>query len=367
MATDGWRSSRSLERQIRDNCGSFDFFQLTRLLERLVEQSSAEIGKREHGPSEFQFAADLGADFPVSDIRAVRRPARRFGTAIQPRDRLLAMTSNYCIAGYCGPLPEAFANWVLEQQRQGNYAAADFLDIFNHRINKLRYEAGKANKIGIENCHPSENLLADGISSVMGMGSDDLYQQLPLNRRSLMALAGLVANHRVGAHLIQRVLSACFSVKVAVRDMVGAWRDIAQDQWNYLNTSTSRLGELCILGTKTWDMRARIRTRVGPLSHERLMKFLPSFEFRREAQVSKTFTAFVAMQKFLTNRSVDIEVQLEVKPGSVKPLELRYPEAADKAWFRLGQSTWLGTPTGLDRYTSYSIYSANSGLNEGGA
>ncbi len=365
MATDGWRSRRSLSRQIRDNSGSFDFFQLVQLLKLELEQSatSARRGLEPGSDRGFRFTADLGADFPASDIRYVGIPARRRGIG-RSDTRLLAGTSNYCIAGYSGPLPEGFTDWIKQQQRDGNHATVDFLDIFNHRINLLRYEARAASEQALDRRHPTENLLADGISAVMGMATEGLYEQVNLSRRSLMSLAGMLANHRVGAHLIQRVLQKCFSVPIRVRDLVGAWKDIAVDQLCHLGRSASTLGELCILGRQTWDMRARMRASVGPLPFHELLTYLPDFTFRGEVQSSRTHGAFVALLRFLTNRSVDVDVRLEVDPETVPPGILECPQTVDQATMRLGQSAWLGKPQRDDRFTGFLV--TGLGYNAGG-
>lgn len=357
MATDGWRSGRPLNHQVRESSGSFDFFQLIQLLQLEIEETESLTRKKDASreATEFRFSADLGAGFPASDIRSVQPLSKRLGQQRNP-NRLLAKTSNYCVASYSGPLPEAFSSWIISQKQLGNYAAADFLDIFNHRINLLRYEVGAASKNSLDRRHPTENLLAPAIASVMGMASSGLFEQLPLNKRSLLALAGLMANHRLGAHIVQRVLTALFRVPLQVRDLVGAWKDIASDQLCRLGTQASHLGELCILGSQTWDMHARIRTRVGPLPFSQLLDYLPAFEFKGELQASATFTAFEAMHRFLTNRAVDIEVSLEVDPASVPPPVLNSPVSLDQTWMRLGQSSWLGTPNGNDRYTCYLIY-----------
>ena len=425
MATDGWRSSRTLKQQLRDSSGTFDYFQWVQLLDRESGQSDTP-----ESTDDYRFSADLDCAFPASEIRSLK-PAQRRAGGLRKRKESIAKTSNYCVAGYSGPLPEPYTDWIREQQRYDNHATADFLDIFNHRINRLRYEAKTAVNPALDQQGPCANLLANGMSAAMGMLGDDLYQQVPLSRRSLMALAGLLSNHRTSAHLIERVLRACFKLPIEIRDLVGAWQDIADDQLCRLGRRASHLGELSILGQQIWDMRARVRANIGEIPFVTLLELLadadfvyperrrqdsessdideepedawpralripervdpddPNIRYEHELQDlrsnallsmdkllesgfcgplpvrhierwvrnlrSRLYGPFVALVRFLTNRGVDVEVKLEVIPETVPALVLARPGQPEDARFRLGQTTWLGQPTGDDCFTSYLI------------
>ncbi len=355
MATDGWRTSRSLTQQIEENCGNFNYFQLIHLLDLQAEKTGTK----------YRFSSDLSEAFPASEITYIKRGSG-VGRDGKRSDSLTAKTSNYCIAGYSGPLPEAFSGWIVDLQKSGNSSAVDFLDLFNNRINLLRYEAKSSSRQALDSNPPESNLLSNAISAVMGLYSNGLYRSMKLSKRSLMALAGLVANHRVGCHSIERILRACFNIPLVVRDLVGGWNTIAEDNLCKLGVTANRLGELCLLGTQVWDMRKRIRASIGPLHFDQFIKYLPAFEFShsdiQEPEPGSTFyiakhaAAFRDISRFLTNRSADVLVTLEVESESVTDYPfLRYPSSPDSAFFRLGQTTWLGKPTIKDCRVSYLI------------
>ena len=354
MATDGWRSGRSLNQQIRDNSGSFDFYQLVNLLDLETRENvlEAEVmiasaDNQRSTPTRYRFKADLSSSFPASDIRSV--------SVKRTPDMLVASTTNYCVSGYSGPLPEGFSDWIYQQQRSGQRATADFLDIFNHRANLLRFQTRSSSIQALDRRHPDSNLLADGIAATMGALDKLLSNRVPLSRRNLMSLAGLLANHRINAKLIQRVMSVCFGVPLSLSDLVGAWRDIAKDQICQLGVQSSNLGEICLLGKQTWDMKSRLRATVGPIPFSQLLTLLPDFDYRHQRQVSPKYHAFLAMWRYLTNGQVDIEVDLQVQPETVPKPYLRYPESADAAHFRLGQTSWLGCPKGDQAISAYLV------------
>lgn len=270
MATHGWRTGRTIEDQLLDEGSGFNFFQLFRLL----DMDAMSSGKEGLGQG-WKISADLDAAFPATEIRDVSIS----NTSGADKTRV-AKTSNYCIAGYSGPLPENFTDWMREQQRYGLHGMTDFLDIFNHRINLLRYEAKKQSHTALDTGPPVKGLIAPGLSAAMGMHDSMLSDQLPLSRRSILSLASLLSNKRVSAVSIQKVLSKCFGFKTRVTDLIGAWKNIASDQICRLGEpSVSSLGELSILGQKNMDMQARVRVEIGPVELNTYLALLPDFEF----------------------------------------------------------------------------------------
>lgn len=363
MAAHGWSSGRPLNFQIRESSGNFDFYQFVRLLEMESKRTGAE----------YRFKSDLNQAFPTFEIKSLRREAPNTAHTDGP-DRFVAETSNYCIAGYSGPLPESYQNWVREKNDRGEMVIADFLNIFNDRINYLRFDARSSSIQALDNSDPASNILSRDIAGVMGMVSGGLFERLteyvqPADtdfsaanarmqrqarqaKRSLMALAGLISSRRIGAHIIGRILRTCFRVPVKVRDLVGGWKNLASDQVCNLGVKASRLGELCLLGTSAWDMNRSIRVSIGPLPFTAFVGFLPAIEFRRKTLVSRTYALFREFSRFITNRSVDVEVELLVEQETIEPVRIFTPDRQAETVFRLGLSTWLGRPTqtGVCRY-----------------
>lgn len=302
MATHGWRTGRTLEEQLLDEGSAFNYFQLLRLLDMANEDNQSPIGldkKTQPGVQDqssekeqvsglpWRIQADLDAAFPATEIRGIELQKIKNNLDVE-KNSVIAKTSNYCIAGHMGPLPENYTDWIREQQRYGPSAMADFFDMFNHRINLLRYQVKKDSCLPLDNQPPEKGLLAPGISAAMGMLGKELFEQLPLSKRSIMSMSGLLAGRRISGRVIQRVIAKCFGIKTRVTDVVGAWRDTASDQiWKLGQTGVSNLGELCVLGQKNMDMQGRIRLEVGPLDIKKYLALLPDFEFStRQIEVS---------------------------------------------------------------------------------
>lgn len=293
MATHGWRTGRTLKDQLIDEGASFNYFQLMHLLDLSTSTAEPDANSKSEndGASEnsakainWRILADLEAGFPVNEIRSIElKKKRSLAAGATESEQVVARTSNYCIAGHQGPLPENYTDWLREQQRYGPSAMADFLDMFNHRINMLRYEVKKNSCLALDQRRPDEGQLAPGISASMGMLGEAMYEQLPLSKRSIMSLSGLLSGRRISARAIQRILQKCFGITAKVTDVVGAWRAISPDQlWQLGKEGVSNLGKLCVLGQKNMDMQGRIRIEMGPLSINKYLALLPDLEFSRE-------------------------------------------------------------------------------------
>lgn len=300
MATHGWRTGRTLKEQLFEEGSSFNYFQLIHLLERTNAQHQQESEDSSHANNkepkllEWKMSADLDSAFAVSEIRDIQVRQEKTSRDIegdetednqsqQAKFSLVAKTANYCIGGHLGPLPENYTDWIREQQREGRHAMADFLDIFNHRINLLRYEAKQSSAIALDHHQPEDSLVAPGISAVMGMLGIDLFEQIPLSKRSIMSISGLLATRRVSAHVIQRLLKKCFKIETKVTDVQAIWRDTVADQhWRLGQSGVSNLGELCLLGQKNLDMQGKIRIDIGPVPIQIYLALMPDFEFSRD-------------------------------------------------------------------------------------
>jgi type VI secretion system protein ImpH len=314
MDADGWRSARSLSARVREDYPRFDFFQLVRLLRR------ERAGARAQAPLEraVRFRADLSAAFPGNEVtRVVDAGTHRPVTLDTP---------NYILAGHLGPLPEPFTEWLRERKREDDRVMADFLDLFNHRLSALRCLIKMENHPGLAGERPERIPLAGHLAALMGLGAPGLAAQLRLPGRALLGIAGLLADCRRSAALITNVLSAWVGASVALRQLIGAWRDLDPRDRTRLGVARHALGTQTVLGTRMWDQQARIELRIGPLPYARFRQLLPGERAHRR---------FVALVRYLTDRRCDCEVRL-VLAAEAQPA----PRLA-RSGPRLGYTSWL--------------------------
>jgi type VI secretion system protein ImpH len=246
-------------------------------------------------------------------------------------------TPDYVVAGYLGPLPEAYTDWLQNRVRDGDRVMADFFDLFNHRFNALRFEARARNRPMLANLgpdevrrnesHRDELSYSEQVAALAGLAAPGLLEQLPSPRRAWLGIAGLLANRRRSAPVLTAVLSRYLGAKVLLRQLAGAWRAIVPADRTTLGRANSRLGTHTVLGSRLWEQHARIELEIGPLSYARFCELLPKGSFHE---------SFAKILHLLTDRLADCRIRLRLEPAEA-------PEPKVGA-LRLGQTAWLGRP-----------------------
>lgn len=313
MATAGWRSGRPLTESLRTQCAGFDFFQLVRLL--LHERGA----KAERFERALRFKADLSSAFPGHEVTRVTDRGTRAPLALS--------TADYVVAGNLGPLPEPYTDWLQNRVRDGDRVMADFLDLFNHRFNALRFEARARSRPMLANQGPDEARYGEQVAALAGLAAPGLLEQLPGPRRAWLGIAGLLADRRRSAPVLTAVLSAYLGAKVLLRQLVGAWRAIAPADRSALGRTNSRLGAQTVLGARLWEQQAGVEIEIGPLGYRRFCELLPG---------GPAHEALAKVLRLLVDRLADCRIRLRLDSNEAPEPRLRA--------LRLGQTAWLGKP-----------------------
>lgn len=353
MASDGWRTNSTVNALLFAQFGRFNVFQLLRLLSRKRDgdygMAAWELGQR------FRFRADLSTGFHGREISSLRplddtppqgaeRRARLHQRA--PADqRIEVLTPNYCVAGVLGPLPAPFADWSRERARNREYAMRDFFDMYNQRLNVVRFELKFKQTPGLNNQPPEQTPMARHLASLMGLGQPLTAAQLPLPRRTWLALAGLLSNCRRSAPALAAVMSRYVGAAVGVTQLQGAWAQIEPEDRIGLARRNHSLGRLSVLGGRVWDQQARLRLDLAPLPYARFCGFLPG---AGGASAGSHYADFVTLLSMMTDRQCDVEVRLQVQRATVPAAALTAQPQAGAGGYRgllLGQTAWLaGAP-----------------------
>ncbi len=336
-----------------------DVLQLVRLWQR---------GALGGGPQQqLRFHADLDAGYPGRAITAVA----------QDRHALRIHTADFCVGSALGPLPEPYLQWVREQERDGRMAMRDFLDLFNHRMNLLRYEMRAAFEPGLCNGAPQDSALAAMLGAVMGVMDAPPKAAMPVPARSWLGMGSLHAGPRRSGAAVQQVLAAHLDCKVSVQPMIGVWRRIEPEDRQCLGTR--RLGTDALLGASMWDRQARVQVGLGTapatpqatppstrpsttqatLHFERLQTLLPppaqAHTPAGPALPGAHHDALAGLLRLMLDRRHDAQVDVAVDATTVPPSRLAAgagaPTAAtaaapSHAGLRLGQTAWLKSSTG---------------------
>jgi type VI secretion system protein ImpH len=117
--------------QLKQDPFQFGLFQAASLLERIAQGQ----GDTAHwGPSDHpvRFKSDITLGFPAGDIQSIRT---------DDSGSYQVYTSLMCLAGSRGPLPLVFTEMLLASRRNKDHAPVDFMDVFNHRLLHLLFQA----------------------------------------------------------------------------------------------------------------------------------------------------------------------------------------------------------------------------------
>lgn len=322
-----------------------DFYQSVRLL---LQRPGGRVWPLEQ---RVRFAADMSHAFPGHEITGL---ATLPGTADQPSRYRLA-TPNYSVAGGLGPLPEAYADWLREQARNGHPAALQFLDLFNHRLNALRYRLKESRSMALENRAPEHSQLGVTLSALCGL---DAASPAALPRRAWLGIASHVVERRKSAAGLISSITRYLGVAVRLTPLIGAWRDIAACDRTTLGRGNHALGSRTVLGSRMWDQAARIRLVIGPLDDVLFRRLLPPLPGQAGDPL---FEGLVALVRMLGDRRHDCEIRLEVRPETVGESKLTAdagigPQAVPpttltgasargaNTGLRLGATAWLNRP-----------------------
>lgn len=270
-----------LERALREDPHSFEFFAAVRALERLRPDRSAvgEFGDPETEVAHFTVPAALA--FPASQIQALD---------LEDEDGPAEMDVNFMgLTGPSGVLPYVYTQLLIDRDRERDTAPAAFLDIFHHRIISLFYRAWEKHRFGVRHekavrtpSPPGERKRLDPLTEhlldLSGVGPELGDEADPARRYALSYYMGLLAPQQRSAVALEQLLGDYFGVPAKVEQFAGGWFTVGRQDQCELDDGTisSQLGFGALVGDEIYDPQGRVRIRLGPLTRERYEAFLPT-------------------------------------------------------------------------------------------
>jgi len=237
------------------------------------------------------------------------------------------------LTGPLGVLPLYYTQQVIERTRARDTAARDFLDLFNHRMLSLFYQAWEKYRVAVQYERGGYDRLSQYLRDLIGLGTKGLQRRQAVADDALIYYAGLLGQRPRSAQALQQLLEDYFGVPVAVEQFAGAWFALERSNQCWLEErrdASERLGWGAVVGDEVFDEQSRARVRLGPLTLAQYSDFLP------------TGTAYQPLRGLLRffSDEVDFEVQLVLKREEVPPCELG---AEDETAPVLGWVTWVKT------------------------
>lgn len=317
----GWKGSLKVRDWLFAEPWEFQFFQAIRLLETLYPNRRPP--GEGSGPDDevVRLTSRINLAFPASELHDLIEG--------QPGEPPTLVTNLMALAGPSGPLPEPDTELVLDRLASKDAALRDFLDIFHHRLLSLLVRVRKTHDPAFTTQAPDRGPIAKNLYAIFGMGHSALRNRLRVDDRSLVFYAGILAQHPRSAAGLERLLSDYFQARARVRQLVGGWCHLEEDQWTVLgNQGRNReLGRSAMLGSRVWDQTATFQVNLGPLTIRQFLEFLP---------VGSAYRALCELTRYYAGNTLEFTFRLTLKAQEVPGTRLRRD-----SW--LGWTTWLST------------------------
>jgi type VI secretion system protein ImpH len=326
----GWQREESVADWLRDQPFRFEFLQAVRIIEAI--QGRLRVNGETQAAAEIRFRSRISFEFPASEVQAIDavpfigpREEHFFTWPAHPE-----ITVNFLgLAGALGPLPQPYTEMVQAAMSRKDRAAADFLDIFNHRLVSLLYRAHKAQNPAVTGLPPERSQIAQHLFSLIGLGPAALRNRLGIPDRSLLHYGGLLSSNVRSAVGLERLLSDYFRAEVRVIQFVGMWRELDPSQWTAIGSSgkNNRMGTDAVMGKRVWDQGGGVTIQIGPLGFERFQSMLPG---------GLASEAIGRLARFYLGVLHRIEVRLLLNPPEVPQLKLGSAKLGYTSWIFAG-------------------------------
>ncbi len=311
-----------IEKVIGEEPYRFEFFQAVRVIERLLRERNVP-GRFANPQTEVvRFAAHNSTAFPASEIQS-----------LQWREgRAPLMVVNFMgLTGPEGVLPLYYTQFVAERVRARDTALRDFLDIFNHRMISLFYQAWERYRFTVQYERGGGDRLSQYLLDLIGLGTKGLGNRQAVPDISLVYYAGLLGQRPRSAQALRQLIEDYFDVPAEIVQFAGAWYRLdvpTQCRLDGGATESEQLAVGAVVGDEIWDEQSRVRIRLGPLALEQYQDFLPT---------GTAYEPLRALVRFFAGNEFDFEVQLVLKREEVPGCELG---RGDRTAPRLGWITW---------------------------
>jgi len=284
----------------------FEFFQAMRLLKRL-QPGRAPVGRFTPPSTEaVRIGANPSMAFPASQIQALE-----WEGSGQP-----SMIVNFMgLTGPLGVLPLYYTELLLERKRAGDTALLAFLDIFNHRITSLFYQAWEKYRFYVTYERDERDRFSRYLLDLIGLGSKGLQDRQMVLDDSLIYYSGLLALQPRSAAGLKQLIGDYFDVPVEVEQFAGGWYPLdrpTQTRFQDRRTHSEQLGVGAVVGEEVWDPQSAVRLR---LARCRLHATWSSAH-------GSAYDALRALTRFYSNDGLDFEIQLVLERAEVPRCEL---------------------------------------------
>ena len=305
--------------QLKQDPFQFGLFQAASLLERIAlgQGDTASWGPSDHP---VRFKSDITLGFPAGDIQSIR-----------PEDSgsYQVYTSLMCLAGSRGPLPLVFTEMLLASRRNKDHAPVDFMDVFNHRLLHLLFQAKQKYHLSLGARHLADMPLLRFVDASASLG---FREKKAVNEEAIwLQHAALMGAAPRSMSSLLAMLQDRLGIRFEAQQFFGEWLLIDPSEQASLgrglkNKSTAQLGVNATLGIRAWHQGAGILLQAKNLTPQAYQKLLPGESCHRKLK-------WLVQQHQSSNYRVCLQIHLKDRYFKPAGLGAQGP--------RLGLTAWL--------------------------
>lgn len=321
METNERKTISPLIARLAEKPHGFNLFQAISLIER-ERPHLAAVGTSDGRGEALRLSSVVSLGFPGSDLNKIT-------FAQWPDGPYKLSTGVMSLAGANGPLPIPFSELVISRTAAKDYATADFLDIFNHRLLSFLYRGRKKHNMGLSWQPPQSSAIAACLDYLSALG---LKAGLHAPKGEVLWLrhAGLLSGAPRSMSGLLTLIADRFGIHTTGQQFCGMWRKLEPRDIKPITASLGapQLGKNAVLGRQVWDQSAGITLTMRNLTLRKLQSFLPDGD-------DNALLGWMIRRYLQMDVTVVIELNLHSREQTNSVL------SANSA-MRLGWTSWLG-------------------------
>jgi type VI secretion system protein ImpH len=239
------------------------------------------------------------------------------------------------VLGLIGPaatLPPHIGEAAVTASRRRSPSLAAFLDMLAQRMIEAFVDAGAKYRPHRNAELAGGGSIGDALLALTGQFTPGIAERLPTGPEPFRHYAGLLAARPRSAERLQALASDFLQRPVQVRQFVGAWLAVPEDERSRLPVGVApgaftRLGYDAAAGVRAWDPQARVTLRIGPLDGTSFAAMMPDGGALRR---------LAALVRAYLGHETGFAVNLVVRRDAIPPLALGQRRLGWNAWLPAG-------------------------------
>ncbi len=309
-----------LEKNLGDPT-AYCFFQLNRILERVVERLNRSESEN---PISIRYMAHASLGFAASDIIDCQLKTLHNETLIE------LTQSFFGLYGPESPLPAFYSERVI-QNDDIELPSRHLMDMFTHQYMALMQKSWSKYRYYDRYQPQGQDSISQWLGGLSGHSLSSLQENKAIQWNKLLPFVGLLANGICSYALLIKVIKSYFCLaNVEIDAFQVRTVQVPDDQQCKLGSVNSSLGEDLVVGDTILDVGGKFSLRLFVETYPEYYDFLP---------LGARFAELVALVKLLLKDPLEFTVSVVRPPNELSDSEYKSQQNQLMGWdFVLGES-----------------------------